>query len=619
MVTGVAGDKTLPPEVLQQIVTKSDGVPLFVEELTKMVLESGLLWEHDGHYVLAEPLAAVAIPSTLQDSLMARLDRLTTAKSVAQLGATLGRAFSYEVLRAVSTLDETTLQQELARLVAGELLYQRGVPPQATYVFKHVLIQEVAYQSLLKSTRQQYHRRIAQVLEELFPETAETQPELLAQHYTEAGLSAQAIPYWQRAGQRAFQRSANLEAVAHLTTGLALLATLPETPARAQQELDLQIALGPALMATRGYAAPEVERVYTRARQLCQQVGEMPQLFRVLWGLWLFYFVRAQLQSAYELGEQLLTHAQRAQDPMLLIEAQRALGATLWFLGEFVTAQRYLEQGTTLYDMQQHHSLAFVYGQDPKVTCLSYAAWALWVLGYPDQALWRSHEALSLAQELSHPFTLVFALSWAAMVHKFRRERQMAQERVETLMTIARERGFTQRLAAGTMMQGWALVEQGRSMEKGVAQILQGLAAFRATGTEVGRPKYLTLLVEAYGKVGQREEGLSAVAEALAMVHQNADRCCEAELYRLKGTLLLQAGIEQKEAEACFQQALAVARHQQAKAWELRAALSLSRLWQQQGKCAAAYDLLAPVYGWFTEGFDTADLQEARALLAALR
>ena len=329
MVASVAGAKALPRDVVQQIVAKTDRVPLFVEELTKTVLESGLLREHADHYELTGPLPALAIPATLQDSLMARLDRLATVKTVAQLGATIGRQFAYDLLQAISPLDEGTLQQGLRQLVEAELLYQRGIPPQATYLFKHALIQDAAYQSLLRSTRQQHHQRIAQVLEARFPETAATQPELLAHHYTEAGLNAQAVAYWQQAGQHAIQRSANLEAISHLTKGLEVLTTLPDSPERLQHELDMQITLGQTLAVTKGYAAPEVGHTYARARALCRQVEETPQLFPVLRGLWNFYLIRMELRTARELAEQLLSLAQRAQDPALLQQAPQRAGGGL--------------------------------------------------------------------------------------------------------------------------------------------------------------------------------------------------------------------------------------------------------------------------------------------------
>jgi predicted ATPase len=402
----VAHGKALPPEVIEQIVAKTDGVPLFVEELTKMLLESGFLQERDDRYELTGPLPPLAIPTTLHDSLMARLDRLAAVKALAQLGATLGREFSYELLQAVAPWDEDTLHRGLQQLVTAEFLYQRGLPPQATYLFKHALIQDAAYQSLLKSTRQQYHQRIAQVLEAQFSEATETRPELLAHHYTEAGVPAQALPYWQRAGQRAIERAAPLEAIAHLSKGLEILRTLVDSPERTQQELDMQLALGQAWMAAKGQGVPEVERAYTRARELCQQVGETPELFPVLLGLWRFYLVRAEYQTARELAEQCLSLAQRVHDPSLLLGAHYALGATVYLLGELTPARAHLEQGLALYDRQQHHQLAFHYGMDLGVWCLSYVAWHHWLLGYPEQALTRSHEALTLAQELSHPHSL---------------------------------------------------------------------------------------------------------------------------------------------------------------------------------------------------------------------
>jgi predicted ATPase len=617
MVGQVASGKALPAEVRQQVVAKTDGVPLFVEELTKMVLESELLWEREDHYELRGPLPSLAIPATLQDSLMARLDRLAAGKAVAQLGATLGRAFPYEVLRAVSTFEEGPLQYALAQLVEAELLYQQGVPPQATYRFKHALIQDTAYQSLLKRTRQQYHQRIAQVLEARFPETAETQPELLAHHYTEAGLSGPAVGYWQQAGQRAIQRSAHVEAISHLTKGGEMLKTLPDTSERTRHELDLQTALGQALMATKGYAAPEVAQAYTRAREVGQQVGEIPRLFPVLWGLWAFYDVRAEYKTARELGEQLLTLAQSVQDPAFLLEAHRALGITLFFLGEFAPAREPLEQGMALYDPQQHRSHAFRYGIDPGVSCLSFAAQVLWSLGYPDQALQSIHAALLLARELAYPFSLAGALVFTAELHQFRREAQTAQKHGEEAISISTEQGFPLWGAYGTMLQGWALVEQGQG-EEGIVQIRQGLAAYLATGGEVGRPYWLFLLAEAYGTIAQPEEGLGILREALVLVDKTGERFYEAELHRLKGELLLLAADNEAEAEACLHQALEVARRQQAKSLELRAAMSLARLWQRQGKRGEARQLLEPIYSWFTEGFDTADLQEAKALLEEL-
>ena len=618
MAPRVAGGRTLPAEVLQHIVEKTDGIPLFVEEITKALLESGHLQETHEHYELTGPLSAVAIPSTLHDSLMARLDRLVTAKAVAQYAAGIGRHFSYALLQAVSQLDEATLQHELDRLVEAELIYQQGVPPQASYMFKHALIQEAAYQSLLKRTQQQYQLRIAQVLAERFPETAETQPELLAHHYTEAGLGEQAVGYWQRAGQRALERSAYVEGISHLGMGLHLLKALPETTERIAQERTMQLALGRALLATKGYAAPEVGAAYTRARELCQQGVQSPQLFPVLFGLWQFYVLRGDLQVARELGEQLLALAQYFQDPAYLLEAHRSLAFTCFSLGEMAPARAHAERGIGLYHPQQHHAPAFMYGQDSGTSCLAYASLALWHLGYPDQALQRSHQMLRLAHELSHPFSLAHALYFASLLHQHRREVQEARECADALIALSIEHGFELYVIRGTLQRSWALTEQGQ-LEVGMTQMRRGLNAYRDTGAELVRPYFLAWLAEACWKVGQLKEGLHVLGEALALVEQHQECWWEAELYRLKGALLLKQSVpDAKQAEACLQQALDIARSQQVKSLELRAVMSLSRLWQQQDKCEQAAQLLAPIYGWFTEGFDTADLQEAKALLDAL-
>jgi predicted ATPase len=398
-----------------------------------------------------------------------------------------------------------------------------------------------------------------------------------------------------------------------------LFTTLPDTPERARQELTLQITLGAALIVTKGYAVPEVETAYARARALCQQVGETPQLVSVLGGLWVFYLVRGKLQTAQALAEQALRLAQRGQDVALRVGAHYWLGQTLFFLGEVASAREHLEQGIALYNPQQDYSHAFLAGQEPGVVSFSYAALALWLLGYPDQALKRSHEALTLAQRLSHPFSLAFALDSAAIFYQFRREAQTAQERAEAAITLCTAQGFPYWLAIGSVIQGWALTAQGQTKE-GIAQLRQGLAAWRATGAELRQSFFLALLIEAYGDVRQAEEGLSILTEALEVANKTEERWYEAELYRLKGELVLQARGQSPEsdAEACFQQAIAIARQQSAKSLELRAATSLARMWQQQGKKAEAHDLLAPVYHWFTEGFDTKDLQEAKALLDAL-
>lgn len=622
MVDHITKGKLLPSEVMRQIVTKTDGVPLFVEELTKMVLESGLLREREGGYELTQPLLSLAIPTTLQDSLTARLDQLGSAKEVAQLGAALGSQFSYDVLQAVSSLDEATLRRELSRLVDAELvgLQHLNHSSGTTYVFRHPLIREAAYHSLLKSTRGQYHRQIAEVLAEQFPEFAETQPGVLAHHYTEAGLNNDALVYWQRAGQRAIERSANVEAIRHATRGLELLNNLPDSHGKSKHELVLRTTLGPALIATRGYAASEVVDAYTRARELCQELGETPQLFPVLFGLWLAHLVRAELETARELGEQLLNLAEHAKDRALLLEAHRALGATLCYLGNFVASQERLEHGIALYDSQQHHSRTFFhYLADARMTCLSYSAAVLWFLGYPDQALRRIHEVLALAKAVDHPFSKSVALYFAGMVHQCRREVGAAQEQAEAVKAISTEQGFTLWASAGAIGEGWALTEQGME-DTGIAQMQQGLTDWRTTGAEILRPYFLALLAESYVKVEKLDEGLSVLTDALEAVEKRGDRFFEAELYRIKGELLLlRSEAEAKvDVEVCFRRAIEIAQRQCAKSLELRAAVSLSRLWQKQGKKVEARTLLAEIYGWFKEGFDTADLKAANALLNEL-
>jgi predicted ATPase len=462
------------------------------------------------------------------------------------------------------------------------------------------------------------HQQIAQVLAIQFPALVETQSELVAQHYTAAGCHEQAVHYWQRAGQHASARSANLEAVNHFTTGIELLKTLPETPEQTERALTLHIALGAALQVTKGYAAPEVEHAYSQAYALCQQIGETPQLVQVLFGLWRFYHTRSQLHTARELGDTLLRLTQHADAPALALVTHFVIGGTWLALGALPAARRHLEEAVAHSTPDQHRALVFRIGQDPGVACRVHAAMTLWLLGYPDQALVHSHDALALAHELSHPYSVAWAQRWAACVYQFRRDVPAVHEHAEAAVALATEQGLTLLAAGGMSMRGWALAMQGQG-EEGMIQVHQGGAAWRATGAMLHVPYFCTLLAEVYDHLGHTEDGLQALAEAHALVEQHEERYWEAEICRLRGVLLLrQPGTSQVEAEAWLQRALDVACRQEAKALELRAAMSLARLWQQQGKRAEAHALLAPVYGWFTEGFDTADLQEAKALLQEL-
>jgi predicted ATPase len=620
MVERVVRDKPLPAEVAAQIVAKTDGVPLFVEELTKTVLESGLLKDAGDHYELAGPLPPLALPATLHDSLLARLDRLATVKEIAQIGAALGREFSHGLLAAVAHRPEPELQAALDQLVAAELVYRRGTPPDVTYSFKHALVQDAAYGALLKSRRQHLHARIAQVMEEQFPEIVETQPELLAQHYTGAGLTEQAILYWEKAGERASQGSANAEAIERISKALELLETVPETPERIRRELALQTRLGPAVHAVKGFASPDAETVYNRARELCARVADCPQLlFSTLRGLWLFHMLRARHDAAYEFAGQMLALAQEEQSPAFHVEACKSLGQSRFYLGEFVAAATQLEDAVRLYNPEQHRTHAVLYGADPAVGAGVYAAWTLWCLGHLDQSLAKRQEALARARQMGHHYTLAVALCHCALLHQHRRDVQLTEELSEALIALSAEQGFAYWPAVAVAMKGWVLAERGQG-EASIAELRSAIATIRAIGTAAELPWYLALLAGAHGIVGQTAEGFDAVAEALALVASTKERFYEAEIYRVKGELLVRHGGPDSAAgaETCFRQALDIARVQSAKSWELRAAMSLARLWSEQGRRTEGHDLLAPVYDWFTEGFDTPDLKDAKGLLDEL-
>jgi predicted ATPase/DNA-binding winged helix-turn-helix (wHTH) protein/class 3 adenylate cyclase len=605
------------PPLVQALLAKAAGNPFFLEELARNVREQG---PHG---------LSLRVPETVQAVLAARIDRLPpAAKKLLQVAAVCGPEVPFLLLHTVVAQPEETVQRHLTALQAAEMLSTLQLFPTPVYAFQHALIQEVAYQSMLARTRQQLHRQVAEVLTAHFPDTTSTQPERIAQHYTEAGLYALAIPYWQRAGERASQGSAYVEAASHLTRGLELLRTLPDTPARAQSELRLLTRLHIALTVTQGYAAPELAQVHARMRTLCRRVEEPIILLGALGGLWTFYLARAEVRTAHELAEQTLTLAQHVRRPGSAIWSRAPvsprrpflwghvmLGQTLLVLGEFARAREHAELGMAVYETHLHRPQVALAQQDPGVTCLVNTAQALWHLGYPDQALQQSHAALALARELEHPYSLVWALTWAAILHGHRQEPHATLEQLEAAVALATEHGFMQWVTQGTILRGRALARQGHAAE-GIAQIQQGLAAHRATGSELLRPYFLALLTEAYRSAGQAEAGLTVLAEALHLVDATGEHWYEAELYRLNGELLLETSTErQAEAALRLQQALDIARHQQAKSLELRAAMSLARLWRQQGKSDAAQQLLAGSYGWFTEGFDTADLQEAKGLL----
>jgi predicted ATPase len=619
LVARVTGDKPLPAEIVEQIVARTDGVPLFVEELTKTVLESGLLADAGDHYELSGPLPPLGIPTTLYDSLMARLDRLPPVKEVAQMGAVIGREFGHDLLAAVSPLREAELTAALDQLVESELVFRRGTPPEAAYSFKHALVQDAAHQSLIKAKRQQLHARIAEALEAQFPAIAEQEPEVLARHLTEAGFAERAIGYWERAGRSAMARAASKEAAAYFRKALAVLKGLADSRGRKLQEIALQSALGGALLHVAGIASQEVQGTYGRARELCQDVVDSRQLFLAEWGLCHVHLARAEPLRAKELSDGLLVLAEREKNSELLLQAHHAAWAIHNFLGEAAKARTAAERGWTLYDHEAHKNHAFVYGgHNPAVCSRNIGSWAVWRLGYPDQALAWQEAGLALAGQQPHPSMLAHTFTWAAFLHQFRRDLDKLREQAERAATLAREQALANNEAEANMLLGWLMVEEGEP-EAGMHLIGEGMAVRQASGTIFHSSYFLGLLARAHARAGETAEALRLVSEALSFAESRSERWYEPELRRLRGEYLLHEGATQaRDAEASFKEALSLARAQGAKAWELRSAVSLAGLWAQQGERQKGYDLLAPVYGWFTEDFETVDLMEAKALLDEL-
>jgi predicted ATPase/class 3 adenylate cyclase len=630
IVTEIAG-LPAPAELLDQLVDKADGVPLYLEELTKLVSDQGLIRRGNGRLDPARPRPALAIPATLADSLTARLDRLTDAKGVAQLGAAIGRQFSYGLLAAVAettaSVDTRALRHNLARLTEAGLLFVEHDARGETYTFKHALIQDAAYGSLLRTTRLQYHRHIAQALTGHFPATVKTGPELLAHHYTQASMTAEAVPCWLDAGQRALRASADPEAIAHLTTGLDLLADLPAGPERAGVELQFRLTLGPAYMAIRGYAAPEVEACYQRARELRRELGDTlddtSQGVPALHGLWTNHIVRAQHTSAIALGEQVLQLGAATNDDGLLLQGNMEVGWSHFFLGELEQAREHLERVLALYDPERHSSHAFTYGDDPATSARSNLAQALWLLGYVDQSLRCSEVNLVILRSvINHPYSIAFGLDLAAVVRQYRSDAPATRALVDEALALSEAHGLVFIDAMASILKGWALAQEG-DLAEGTAQMRHGLAAQLATGAELARPYWLCLITEACLESGAALEGLALLDEAEAAVQQTNERYWEAEIHRLRGQLLLAASDPAapavvRSAEECYRRALEVARRQAARSLELRAAVSLSRLWQAADRHDEARELLAPIYEWFTEGLDHPELREAAALLDEL-
>jgi class 3 adenylate cyclase/predicted ATPase len=624
IIARIVGNKDLPADVTAEIVERTDGIPLFVEEMTKAVLEA----ESEGEArqtAAAVPSSALAVPASLHASLMARLDRLGPAKELAQIGATIGREFSHALLVAVVRKPEAEVLTALDRLVSAGLVFRQGVPPYATYLFKHALVQDAAYGTLLREPRRALHARIAEILEREFVDISEAQPELLARHCTEAGLIEKAVGLWGKAGQRSLERSALVEAIAQLSRALDQIATLPATPALRREQIKLQVALINPLFHTKGYAAPETKAAAERARLLIEQaeaVGEPPEdpllLFSVLYSFWVANYVAFNGNVCRDLAAQFLALAEKQEATVPLMIGHRLMGTSLLFTGDITQGRAHFDQALALYDPGEHRSLAARFGQDVRVAILSYRSFALWVLGYADAALADTDQALSDAREIGQAATLMYALAHAPLTLSERGDYTRASAIADEVVALADEKGALIWKAFGMMNQGRLFALTGKA-SNAFQMITSGLSAWRSTGTTVRIPLYLSYLSRAYAELGQFDNAWRCIGEALTAVETTKETWFEAEVHRIAGEIaLLSSEPDAAKAKAYFERALAVARKQQAKSLELRAAMSLARLWRSQGKPQQARELLAPVYGWFTEGFDTRDLKEAKALLDEL-
>ena len=624
LVRQVTAGKSLPSDVQEQILARTDGVPLFIEELTKAMLESGLLVDTGDHYTAAGLVPPLAIPETLHASLLARLDRLAPVREVAQIGAALGRQFSYEMIAAVAAMPRERLDDALEQLVGAGLMHRSGSPPEVQYAFKHPLVQDAAYSTLLRGRRQQMHARIARTLEKRFQDIVQTHPELLAHHYTEAGNLEAAIPAWLLAGRRALERSALAEAVAQFHKGLALLCGMPGDTRRRRQELDLRIALGRALIATQGHASPATGEAYARARELSEELNRPPEFVPVLYGQCVHHLMRAELEVARAHAHEMQRLGEAQNDVRLRLMGCRLTGQPELYLGEFAAAREHLEQGLALFDPSHRPFYADQSLQDARVMLLGFLSQALLCLGYPDQARRQWEEAVMEARQLNQAYTLAVALGMACaleiatdMAWVGRRNfSSAAAPLADELAALSAEQEFPMLCAMGTLYRGWCLTAAGQAGE-GLALLEHGLAAYRGAGTSLWTPFFLSIMADAHIKACQPEQGMKYLAEAARVIDDTQERWVEAEVHRLQAELTAGMG-DPVAAEACFHRALATAERQDARLWKLRAATGLARLWRIAGRCGEARDFLMPVYNWFTEGFTTPDLKEAKALLDEL-
>jgi predicted ATPase len=619
MVAQVTGGRVLPTEVMKQIVAKTDGNPLFVEELTKAVLEAGILVEDAEGYRLDGPLPPLAIPATLQDSLMARLDRLAPVKEIAQVGATIGREFSYTLVRVLVGRDESALKHGLAQLEQAGLVFRRGEPPkEAVYSFKHSLVRDAAYESLLKSRRQQLHGQIASALEQRFADIVASQPEIVAHHFTAAGLVNPAIDYWLKAGHLALSRSANAEAVKHLRQGIELTQSQAPSANRVRKQLDFYLALGPAVAATEGYAAPETLRVFSHARDLLGEGGTSTEQMTVLWSTYLAHSIRAEHTAALEVARQCLALAAEHEHPGMAALANRFIGQTLWMMGAFLDARFHLERTLDLCAAHQETITSYrKFGVDDEVSALSALSRTLWILGYLEQAAAAAGQALARARTMGLAFTTALALDGEALLGALGADLKRAAVHADEAIAHTIEHGIADYEQRARFIQG-ALLAQSGNPQRGIELMRKAIAAADSSAARHRRTLYLGHVAAAHASLGQPEAGLALLDEAIQTAEKTDQRFFEAELCRLRGEMLLMLG-RRDEAEAGLRWALTIAQHQQARWWELRAATTLAKHWRHEGKYLEAFSLLQPVYGWFVEGFDTPSLKDAQALLGELR
>ena len=610
-----AGGKELPAEVVSHIADKADGVPLYVEELTKTVLASERLQEQAERFTLNGSLADLGIPATLQDSLMARLDRVPLVREVAQLGAVIGREFAYEMLQPLASLEDSALRNGLGHLVADELLYQRGRPPRSRYIFKHALIHDAAYQSLLKRSRQQHHARLAALLEERFPESVHAHPELLARHYSEAGDARKAVSYWLSAAERARRQSANLEAIAHLGQGLGMLAGLSDDEERARQELALQVALGNASLVARGHGSVEAESAYARARELCEQLGDTAELIPTLLGLWRFCIVVRPLCEAAELAGQLLRLAEQSRVTEQSVVAHYTLGFTACCKGDLADAREHFKRGSHRYSPSQRQAEVYRAAQDPGVACLAEDAVVSWLLGFPERASGAIRRAVELANDIEDAFSVAFAQIFGTIVAQVRVELAEGEKMAREALSLSTDLGFSLLATFARSDIAWSSFSASPTQST-LGELRESVEALRTSGVALLAPYYMTLLARAHHQIEQPCEGLRVLEQAESLIEKRDERWWEAEVHRLRGEVLLSKSAGNRaQAEGCFEQALQIARNQSAKSLELRAAMSLASLWRARDEIQRAAETLTPVYEWFTEGLDTGDLRVARALL----